>query len=246
MKKYPPVTAQGAETRIRVVSEIFSTVHQRYDFMNRLMSARRDVAWRRSAVRRMRFTTTLSFLDVACGTADLSIEAARAHPEIIVVGADFSPQMLEVGMRKIRRKGLESRVSLREADATALPFPDGSFDVTAIAFGMRNIPDIGRALEEMTRVTAPGGHVMVLEMTFAPAPLFKGFYHAYLTHVMPLLARPFAANTAAYSYLPDSIFHFPTPPALASRMQKAGLREVRYHALSHGIAYLHIGRKQWN
>lgn len=194
----------------------------------------------------MRFHTTLSFLDVACGTADLSIEAAKAHADITAVGVDFSPRMLEVGMRKIRQKGLESRVSLREADALALPFPDGSFDVTAIAFGMRNIPDMERALREMTRVTAPGGQVMVLEMTFAPAPLFKGFYRAYLTHVMPILARPFTAHTAAYTYLPDSIFHFPSPSELAARMREAGLMDVRYHALSHGIAYLHIGRKQWN
>lgn len=227
---------------MRVVSEIFSTLHANYDFLNRFLSMRRDVAWRRAAVRRMRFHQSFAFLDVASGTADLSIEAARVHPGITIVGVDSSRQMLAVGRRKLRLKGLDGRVTLREADALDLPFPDSSFDVTAIAFGMRNIPYMQRALSEMARVTVPGGQVMVLEMTFAPAPAFKGVYRAYLTRILPVIAAPFTANAAAYSYLPDSIMHFPSPEALRARMREAGLENIRYHALSNGIAYLHVGR----
>jgi demethylmenaquinone methyltransferase/2-methoxy-6-polyprenyl-1,4-benzoquinol methylase len=242
-KRYPLVSTLGAEDRVRVVSDIFATLHARYDFLNRFLSVRRDVAGRRAAVRRMRFHHTHALLDVAAGTADLSLEAARSHPAISITGVDFSPRMLEVGRVKLRRRGLEGRVTLREADALHLPFPDSSFDVAAIAFGMRNIPDMQRALREMTRVTVPGGQVMVLEMTFAPAPLLRGVYRAYLTRILPVIAAPFTANAAAYSYLQDSILHFPSPAALAARMREAGLTETRYHALSNGIAYLHVGKK---
>jgi demethylmenaquinone methyltransferase/2-methoxy-6-polyprenyl-1,4-benzoquinol methylase len=107
---------------------------------------------------------------------------------------------------------------------------------------MRNIPDKLRALREMARVTAPGGQVMVLEMTFAPAPLFRPIYGFYLGRVLPRLARLFARNGATYFYLGDSIRHFPAPPALASLMRQAGLQSVSWHRLTFGTAYLHIGK----
>jgi demethylmenaquinone methyltransferase/2-methoxy-6-polyprenyl-1,4-benzoquinol methylase len=223
------------------VRDIFTTVHGRYDFLNHLLSLRRDVGWRDVAIRRMRFPSTRRFLDVATGTADLAIAAARQFPGVTVVGVDFAAPMLAVGRRKVVRAGLARRVSLLEADALALPFPDCSFDVTAVAFGMRNIPDKMRALEEMARVTVPGGQVMVLEMTFAPGRLFRPLYAFYLGRLLPRLARLFARNGATYFYLGDSIRHFPAPPALGSLMQKAGLVSVSWHRLTFGTAYLHVG-----
>ena len=139
-------------------------------------------------------------------------------------------------------EGLQERVTLVEGDALSLPFPDASFDVTAVAFGLRNIPDRRRALGEMARVTVPGGQVMVLEMTFAPTAAFRPLYGFYLSRVLPALARLFAGNPATYHYLGDSIRHFPSPPALSALMSQAGLREVSYTRLTFGVAYLHIGR----
>ena len=239
------MTAAG---QTAVVQDIFTTVHGRYDFLNHLLSLRRDVGWRDAAVSRMRFAAvngggarTPRFLDVATGTADLAIAAARRFPGIGVSGVDFAEPMLRIGRRKVLRAGLQGRIDLRTGDALHLPFEDGSFDVTAVAFGMRNIPDKARALREMARVTAPGGQVMVLEMTFAPSPLFRPLYHFYLARVLPRLARLFARNGATYDYLSDTIRHFPKPETLARMMREAGLASVSWHPLTFGSAYLHVG-----
>lgn len=240
-RRYPPVARMSAAGQTAVVQDIFTTVHGRYDFLNHLLSLRRDVGWRDAAVSRMRFPRTRRFLDVATGTADLAIAAVRRWPGISAVGVDFAAPMLEVGRRKLREAGLEGRIGLQEADALRLPFPDRSFDVTAVAFGMRNIPDKLGALREMARVTVPGGQVMVLEMTFAPTPLFRPLYHFYLVRLLPRLARLFAQNGAGYRYLSDSIRAFPAPAAFAVTMREAGLRGVTWHGLTFGSAYLHVG-----
>ena len=233
------MTAAGQTS---VVRDIFTTVHDRYDFLNHLLSLRRDVGWRTVAIGRMSFSRTNRFLDVATGTADLAIATARRHAGVSVVGVDFAAPMLDVGRRKARKAGLSDRIELLEADALALPFPDRSFDVTAVAFGMRNIPDKIRALREMARVTVPGGQVMVLEMAFAPSAAFRPFYGFYLGRVLPRLAHLLARNGATYFYLGDSIRHFPAPPVLAALMRQAGLRSVGWHRLTFGTAFLHIGR----
>jgi demethylmenaquinone methyltransferase / 2-methoxy-6-polyprenyl-1,4-benzoquinol methylase len=240
-KRYPPMTTLTPAAHRGVVREIFTTVHGRYDFLNHFLSLRRDVGWRSFVIEKMRFPRTSRFLDVATGTADLAIAAARRHPGIAVTGIDFAAPMLEVGRRKVAALGLADRITLVEGDAMALPFPDASFDVTAVAFGMRNMPDKPAALREMARVTVPGGQVMVLEMTFAPSPLFRPLYGFYLSTVLPRLARLFARNPATYYYLGDSIRHFPAPERFRAMMEEAGLRSVSCHGLTFGAAYLHLG-----
>ena len=240
--RYPAMVTLTPTVHTGVVHDIFATVYGRYDFLNHLLSLRRDVGWRRMTTECMRFGATRRFLDVATGTGDLAIDAARRHPEIRVTGVDFAAPMLAVGAAKVRAAGLATRIDLREADALALPFPDASFDVTAVAFGMRNIPNKAQALREMARVTVPGGQVMVLEMTFMPARLFRPLYGFYLRHVLPRLARLFLPDVATYYYLGDSIRHFPPPAPFADLMRAAGLRAVHYHRLTFGTAYLHIGR----
>ena len=239
--RYPEITTLAPPDHIGVVRRIFTTSHGRYDFLNHVLSLRRDVGWRRATVAAMRFGRTNRFLDVATGTADLAIEAARRHPAITVTGIDFAAPMLAVGQPKVERAGLGGRISLAEGDATSLAFPDGSFDVAAVAFGLRNMPDRRGALAEMARVVVPGGQVMVLEMTFAPTPAFRPLYGFYLSWLLPRMARLFARDPATYFYLSDSIRHFPGPDALADLMRDAGLRDVSYRRLTFGTAYLHIG-----
>jgi demethylmenaquinone methyltransferase / 2-methoxy-6-polyprenyl-1,4-benzoquinol methylase len=242
-KRFPSMEAMSADGQIGVVREIFTTVQRRYDFLNHFLSFRRDIGWRAFAVEKMRFGRTGRFLDVATGTADLAIAVARRHPSVDVTGIDFAPPMLEIGRGKVLAAGLEARVHLLHGDALSLPFPDASFDVTAIAFGMRNIPDKKAALREMARVTAPGGQVMVLEMTFAPAPTFRALYGFYLKRILPRLARMFIREPAGYHYLGDSIRHFLPPASLGSLMEEAGLEKVVFHGITFGTAYLHIGRR---
>ncbi|MDO9558736.1 MAG: bifunctional demethylmenaquinone methyltransferase/2-methoxy-6-polyprenyl-1,4-benzoquinol methylase UbiE [Syntrophales bacterium] len=242
-KRYPPVHEMTPSEQVGLVREVFATIPRRYDFLNRVFSLRRDVAWRRFAVRKMRFFNTSRFLDVATGTADLAVETVRRHPPVRVAALDFVLEMMAVGRQKIRRKHMADRIRLIQGDALSLPFDDNVFDVAAIAFGIRNIPDRRRALEEMKRVVVLGGQVMALEMNFPRHPLFRRFYDLYLNRVLPRMARLFSRNPAAYRYLGDSIKEFPSPDQFARLMAEAGLTGIEKYSLTLGITYLYIGVK---
>lgn len=242
-RRYRPVAEVSDEERIGIVKEVFSTVTGRYDFLNHFLSLRRDVAWRRFTVRKMRFFQTFRFLDVATGTGDLAIQAVRHHGRIQVAGLDFVQAMMDVASVKIVEKGLKDRIRLLRGDALALPFPENRFDVVAIAFGIRNIPNKMRVLEEMRRVVVPGGQVMVLETVAPRGPLYGRLYQLYLNRILPRAARCFSQNPAAYHYLADSIMHFPPPDVFAGQMEKASLKKVERFPLDFGIASLFVGLK---
>jgi len=241
--KYRPVTDVSDDERIGIVKEVFSTVTGRYDFLNHFLSLRRDVAWRRFAVRKMRFYQTFRLLDVATGTGDLAIQAVRRHAQVRAVGLDFVQTMMDVASVKIEGKDLTERVRLLRGDALDLPFPENHFDVAGIAFGIRNIPNKMRALEEMRRVVVPGGQVMVLETVAPRSPFYGKIYQLYLNRILPQAARLFSQNPAAYHYLADSIMHFPPPEVFAGQMEKAGLEEIERYPLDFGISCLFVGHK---
>lgn len=241
--KYPPVNTITDKERIGMVREIFSTITGKYDFLNHLLSLRRDVAWRRFATKKMRFIKTNRYLDVACGTGDLSIAAALEHPHISVAGIDFVGEMLQVGKSKIENKNMTGKVMLMQGDALCIPFDDNTFDVTGIAFGIRNIPNREQALKEMLRVTVPGGQIMILEMTFIQNRFFKFIYYVYLNYLLPLLAKLFSSNPAAYHYLADSIINFPSPDQFARIMENTGMINIEKYPLTFGVTWLHIGIK---
>ena len=243
VRKYPPVSGMSREQHEGVVTDIFSSVSRSYDILNRFLSMRRDVAWRRALVGRMRFFRTNRLLDVATGTADVALEAARKYPGIEITGLDPSAAMLEVGREKVARAGLGRRITLIEGDALNLPFPGASFDAVSVAFGMRNIPDKAGALREMMRVAVPGGAVMVLEMGLPESGLFREVYIRHLGKVMPAMARVFSSNPAAYEYLADSIINFPGPREFKSLMESAGLADIEIIELTLGITRLFVGRK---
>jgi demethylmenaquinone methyltransferase / 2-methoxy-6-polyprenyl-1,4-benzoquinol methylase len=244
--KYPRVHEITDAQRISMVKEIFSTITDKYDFLNRFLSLRRDVYWRNFTAKKMQFGKTNRYLDVACGTGDLSVAAATKHPQIQVTGVDFVPEMIEAAKEKTQKKNLAARITLQQGDALELPFTENTFDVTGIAFGIRNIPDRARTLSEMLRVTVPGGQVMVLEMTFVQNRFFKLIYYVYLNFLLPVFAKLFSKNPAAYCYLADSIMNFPNPDQFAKIMEDAGMVQVEKYPLSFGITWLHIGKKVRN
>jgi demethylmenaquinone methyltransferase / 2-methoxy-6-polyprenyl-1,4-benzoquinol methylase len=241
--KYPRVTEVTDTERIEMVKEIFATITGKYDFLNHFLSLRRDIAWRSFSVEKMRFFNTYRMLDVATGTADLAVGVARRYSRTRITGLDFVQEMIDLGRVKIRMKHLSNRIQMLRGDALHLPFSDGCFDVAAIAFGIRNIPNKIAAIKEMVRVVVPGGQVMILEMTLPQNGYFRKLYNVYLNRILPCLARAFSSNPEAYHYLGDSIMNFPTPDALATLMEEAGLRKVRKHSLTLGITYLHLGVK---
>ena len=241
--RYRPVADVSDDERIGIVKEVFSTVTGRYDFLNHFLSLRRDIAWRRFTVRKMRFFQTFRVLDVATGTGDLAIQAVRRHARIRAVGLDFVQAMMDVASVKIEEEGLTDRVRLMRGDALDLPFPENHFDVVGIAFGIRNIPNKMRALEEMRRVVVPGGQVMVLETVAPRSPFCGKLYQLYLNRILPQVARLFSQNPAAYHYLADSIMHFPPPDVFAEQMQKVGLKKIERYPLDFGISCLFVGHK---
>ena len=241
--KYPSVKTVSDRERIGMVKEIFSTITGKYDFLNHLLSLRRDVAWRRFAIKKMRFFRTNRFLDVACGTGDLSINACLKHRQIKAFGVDFVFPMVKAGKDKTEKQGLSGRLNFMQSNALRLPFHDNTFDVAGMAFGIRNIPDRTEALREMLRVTVPGGQIMILEMTFIKNRFFKLFYYIYLNYLLPMMARVFSENAAAYHYLADSIMNFPSPDAFAKIMQDTGMSEVKIFPLTFGVTCLYVGKK---
>lgn len=241
--KYPSVKKATDEERIAIVRDIFSTITGHYDFLNHFLSLRRDIAWRKFAAKKMVFPRSGKFLDIACGTGDLSIIACAAHQDMSVTGADFIHPMVRLANTKVRKKGLTDRINFIQANALNLPFADNVFDVTAMAFGIRNIPQKKQALEEMARVTVPEGQIMILEMTFIQNRFFKLAYYIYLNFLLPLLAKIFSKNAAAYYYLADSIMNFPSPEEFAAFMEKAGIADVKIYPQTFGIACLYLGEK---
>lgn len=242
-RKYPSVNKVTETEHIGMVKEIFSTITKRYDFLNHFLSMRRDIAWRRFTVKKMHFFLTYRFLDVACGTADLAVMAAKRYHRVKATGIDFVEAMLKAGHEKVRKKGLQRNVALVNADALCLSFKDNTFDVAAVAFGIRNIPDRMTALREMARVVVPDGQVMVLEMTYIRSRFFEKLYRLYLNHLLPGIAGLLSFNAGAYQYLSDSIMNFPSPDKFARLMEEAGLIQVKKHKLTFGITYLYTGVK---
>ena len=241
--KYPQITTLTDQERIGMVREIFSTITGKYDFLNHLLSLRRDIAWRRFAAKKMNFFQTNKYLDVACGTADLSIEAAIQHPQISVTGFDFVPAMVRAAKNKVEKKKLQDRINIIQGDALNIPFEDNTFDVAGIAFGIRNIPDRERALKEMLRVTTPGGQIIILEMTFIQNRFFKFIYYVYLNYMLPAFTKIFSANPAAYHYLADSIMNFPPPDKFARILEETGMIDIKKYPLTFGVTWLYIGKK---
>jgi len=242
-KEYPSVQEMNDEHRIGIVKDIFASVTDKYDFLNRFLSGRRDVAWRKRAVSEMKFFNTNRFLDLATGTGDLALDCANTYQDVQVTGVDFVEEMVNNGLKKVDKQNLEDRVELKWGDATNIDYIDDTFDVTAIAFGIRNIPNKEKALSEMKRIIVPNGQIMVLELTTPEPSFWRSTYSFYLNGVLPKLAKWFTKNPAAYEYLADSIMNFPTRGEFLALMESIGLKNCRAIRLTFGVCTLYIGQK---
>jgi demethylmenaquinone methyltransferase/2-methoxy-6-polyprenyl-1,4-benzoquinol methylase len=226
------------------VREMFDRIAPHYDFLNRLLSLRRDVGWRRILADALALPPAARLLDVACGTADVALEIRRRlGPQAVVVGADFSMQMLRSARPKVRDEQARPRVHLAAADAFSPPFRNESFDAVTIAFGIRNIQDKATVLKRFLEQLKPGGQVAVLELATPESGALRAAYLLYFNRLLPLLGRMFSKHNYAYSYLPASVAQFPPAAAFARSMRSAGFEAVRYRKLTLGVAVLFIGRK---
>jgi len=225
------------------VATMFNSIAHSYDFLNHFLSFGIDRMWRKKAIRIISGSyKNPKILDVATGTADLSIAAMRADP-VSITGIDISEKMLEIGRDKIKRKGLSDRIQLINADSENIPFEDNSFDVAIVAFGVRNFPDPLKGLSEMTRVVRAGGMVMVLEFSKPSRFPVRHLYYLYFLRILPLIGRIFSGNREAYRYLPESVMQFPDNEKFMNLMNQAGLSQVRQKRLTSGVASIYTGLK---
>lgn len=213
------------------VQRMFDRIAPVYDAMNRVMTAGLDRRWRAATVRES-VRPGDRVLDACCGTGDLAV-AARAAGAGDVVGADFSERMLE----RARRKAPE--LEWVQADVLALPFEEASFDAAVVGFGIRNVADLGAALDELRRVLRPGGRLGILEIT-TPRGVLAPFYRLWFDRIVPLLGGILPGGEA-YTYLPASVRRFPGPEELAAELGRHGFAAVRFRLLAGGIVALHVG-----
>jgi demethylmenaquinone methyltransferase / 2-methoxy-6-polyprenyl-1,4-benzoquinol methylase len=227
------------------VHQVFESIAKDYDRMNTILSFRRHKSWRKFAMKKMAVQPGDTAIDVCCGTCDWAISIAEASGTGDIVGLDFSEKMLEVGRGKVDRRGLSQQVSLIQANAMSLPFPDNTFDYATIGFALRNVPDYRHVLKEMARVVKPGGKVVSLELSKPTWPLFRSIYYFYFQRLLPWLGKLLANRYEQYRWLPESLIAFPDYKELASIMERDGcFNRVEVYPLTGGIAALHIGHKK--
>jgi demethylmenaquinone methyltransferase / 2-methoxy-6-polyprenyl-1,4-benzoquinol methylase len=218
---------------------MFDRVAPRYDLINTVLSGGVDGAWRKRAARETRLREGGSAIDVACGSGKLTAELGRlALPKGRVVGLDFSPQMLEVARKEY------PMLEFVEGDALNIPFDDGIFDASTIAFGLRNLADPVRGLREMVRVLKSGGRAVALEFVHPPpGPIGLG-YRLYLKTLLPAIGGAISGDAPAYRYLSDTIDSYRTPDELAEMARAAGWSDIRFHGLAFGTVGVLAGRSR--
>lgn len=191
------------------VAGMFDGIARNYDFLNRFLSAGMDIRWRKKALAELAPLEVGQLLDVATGTADVALMAARMYPHITIRGVDISEGMLDKGREKVTKLGLENRIQLNVADSEALPFSNNQFEAITVAFGVRNFQHLEKGLSEIYRVLKPGGKLVVLEFSKPTHPLVKIPYQLYMKYITPLFGGLFSKDKKAYAYLDASIQKFP-------------------------------------
>ncbi len=238
----PVEDRRDAASKNQYVRRMFNDISRHYDFLNHFLSAGVDRLWRRKAVKLSGLAEGDMFLDVACGTGDLSIEAAKSNPRKIV-GVDFAENMLSGFRIKKMSFGLDGKIEMLQASAEELPFPGGAFDVAAVAFGARNFGDLRKGLAEMHRVLKSGGRIVVLEFSKPRVFPVKQIYFLYFRHILPAVGKIVSGDGSAYTYLPESVSAFPDGDDFAELMRSVNFREIRSVPMTFGIATAYCGIK---
>lgn len=220
---------------------MFAEIADRYDLLNAVLSFNQHKGWRKKAVRLARVPLGGTCLDVCTGTGDFALELAQAvGAKGRVIGSDFCEPMIRNGLHKTLKA--QSPLSLMVGDAEHLPYGSDLFDVVTVGFGIRNVAHLEQAVQEMARVTKPGGRVVILEFNRPPRRWYKPFVDFYLFQVLPRIGG-MMSKKEAYTYLPESMKHFVSREKLAEAMQGAGLVEIEIHNLNLGTVCIHLGTK---
>jgi demethylmenaquinone methyltransferase / 2-methoxy-6-polyprenyl-1,4-benzoquinol methylase len=238
------VTPYGTDAaKKQQVEQMFDKIAPKYDLLNRVLSAGIDVSWRRKALACFSPTPPQDLLDVATGTADVAIMAAKQLNSPRIVGVDIANQMLEIGRGKIQERGLQGQISLEQGDSENLRFEASSFDGITVAFGVRNFEHLERGLLEMARVLRPGGRLVVLEFSKPTIFPIKQAYNAYFKYVLPLIGRLTSRDIRAYTYLFESVQAFPEGQEFLTILSNCGFQNPICKRLTLGICSIYTATK---
>lgn len=239
---YQHQTGLADEPSRQHVWHMFDRIAPRYDLLNRLLSFRRDVAWRKRMGTLIPSGRDMKLLDIATGTADQILSLMASSPRIVEsVGVDMSEGMLDQGRKKIARLGWERRVQLKTGDAMSIPEPEQTFDLATMSFGIRNVLNVTEALREVHRVLKPGGRALILEFSTPENPLFRPLYFFYLRFLLPWIGGLISGDRKAYQYLNRTIETFPSGEEFCAIMRAAGFTAVQATPLTLGIASIYQG-----
>lgn len=238
----PHTKVDKSDQRVRAM---FGSISRRYDFLNHLLSLNIDRSWRRFTTKTVPPEPGVAVLDCCTGTADLALEYHKFGKGLSpVIGTDFCHEMLTLGNAKVRRAHAAGNVVLVEGDTQRLPLPANTFGVVTVAFGLRNVRDTVRGIDEMIRVAKPGGKVAILEFSRPKGAFLGRAYRTFFRHVLPRIGQAIAPNAqGAYHYLPASVLQFPDGQDMVDLLTSRGLTEVRAFPLTFGIATLYVGVK---
>lgn len=225
------------------VSDMFDNIAPYYDFLNRFLSLGIDRTWRKKAIALLDPQKHKYVLDVATGTGDLALEAAKQLQVDQVIGVDISEEMLAIGRTKIAKKGLEQKIQLKSGDSENLPFEDNSFDALTVAFGVRNYEHLEKGLAEMRRVLKPGGKLVILEFSRPTIFPFKQLFNFYFKYILPTIGRFTSKDPKAYSYLYESVQAFPDGKDFIEVLNKIGYNNNQCIPLTLGICSIYAGEK---
>ena len=240
----PPSSPDLDKSGVRVRS-MFAAIAGRYDLLNHLLSLNIDKRWRRFTTQTVPPVAGVPVLDCCTGTADLALEYHRAGGgRSPIVGSDFCHEMLAIGNTKVAKAGADHSVTLIEGDTQRLPLPDDTFGVVTVAFGLRNVANTTRGIDEMVRVARPGGTVAILEFSRPRGAILGRLYLGFFRHVLPRVGQTLAPNSYdAYRYLPESVLRFPDGPEMLDLLRSRGLTNLKQYPLTCGIASLYVGIK---
>jgi len=232
------------ERRQDYVKRLFSNIADDYDRLNGIISFGLHHQWRKFALSKAQLTSSSMVLDLCSGTADFAICAAKENNQLKVIGIDFCEAMLKIGREKVRREGLEERIDLKKQDVSSLHFPDDTFDVVTIGFGLRHL-NINETFKEINRVLKPGGRLITLDTAKPKGLVMKRLHKIYFYYLLPLLGKIFHGDKEPYSYLPKSLdLYLPDKEQLKKLMEEAGFVKVEYFNLCLGCVALHLGFKK--
>ena len=225
------------------VEQMFDNIAPTYDQLNHRLSWDIDRGWRRKAIKQLEPYKPQTMLDIATGTGDFAILAAKMLQPQQLIGADISEGMMEIGRQKVKKAALDHIITFERQDCLNLSYPDNSFDSVTAAFGIRNFADLDRGLSEMCRVLKKGGHLSIVELTSPISFPMKQLFHIYAHSVLPIYGRLISRDQSAYSYLTRTIEAFPQGERMVEILKKAGFAEAQFKRLTFGICTMYFATK---